>query len=493
MSFASAVDRGGDSGSRWSDVYIAAGARGVSVCGDFVAQIALVLALQARGAGGLAVAAVLLGGAVPVAVLAPLSGRLVDRLDSRLLICVSTLAQAVVCGCLAFVVGDERGTGGTGGAGTAGIAVLVTLVTLLGVGLAVTQPTLSALLPSMVTRGDLPRASAIGQTANMIGMLVAPALGGLLVGRFGVRVPLVVDAASYLVLAGAGLLIRTRRGAQGVREIGAHGAGAPGGAGERVARPDTNSTLAARPIGGAGWSLRRDTLLWTQFALHGAVLAAVSATGVIEVFFIRGTLHGSTTLYGLISAAWVAGMVPGAWLFARKRGSDGWLAVASLGQMGAITLVGLAACAAPRAEWLFPLWLLGGACNGGLSVAMNVQVGRRVPERSRGRAFAIFAAVANGANAIGYLLGGALLAVTSPRMVFAGTEAAGLLVVLAFALPLLRAARRDERECAPAHPAAAGNVQNRELSTAPQSRAHPVPELPADLLGSDALGRTSRS
>jgi hypothetical protein len=31
-------------------------------------------------------------------------------------------------------------------------------------------------------------------------------------GQFGARVPLLADAASYLAIAGAGLLIRTRRG-----------------------------------------------------------------------------------------------------------------------------------------------------------------------------------------------------------------------------------------------------------------------------------------
>ncbi|KAB1944867.1 hypothetical protein F8271_08630 [Micromonospora sp. ALFpr18c] len=38
---------------------------------------------------------------------------------------------------------------------------------------------------------------------------------------------------------------------------------------------------------------------------------------VIEVFFIRETLGGSATTFGLVSAAWSAGMLPGAWFAAR--------------------------------------------------------------------------------------------------------------------------------------------------------------------------------
>ncbi|HKT01653.1 MAG TPA: MFS transporter, partial [Rugosimonospora sp.] len=211
---------------------------------------------------------------------------------------------------------------------------------------------------------------------------------------------------------------------------------------------------------------------------------------VIEVFFIRGTLHGSATLFGLIGAAWMAGMVPGAWLLARRRLSDPALAVAMLGLVGAITVAGLAAAAMPRAEWLLPLWVLGGACNGGVNVAITVQLGRRVPEEARGRAFAIFAGTVQGGNAIGYLLGGVLLGVASPRLLFAAAEATGLLVVLALALPVVRAARR-ERE--PAHSNRARTVGEHERAPAAEGGAHPVPELPADLLGADALGRAAGS
>ena len=63
----------------------------------------------------------------------------------------------------------------------------------------------------MVRRDDLAKASGISQTANMVGMLVAPALAGVLVGQFGTRLPLLLDAGSYLGLVVAGLLIRTRR------------------------------------------------------------------------------------------------------------------------------------------------------------------------------------------------------------------------------------------------------------------------------------------
>ncbi len=178
-------------------MYLASGARAVSSCGDFLAATALVLVLQQRGAGGFAVAAVLIAAAAPPVLLARWTGRLADRADSRFLLVVTGLAQAAVCVALGFVSRPAQ---------------IIALVAVLGAGLAVTQPCLSALMPSMVPADDLPRAMALSQTAGSLGMMLAPALGGLLMGRFGLRVPLFADAGSYLAIAAAGRLIRTRRG-----------------------------------------------------------------------------------------------------------------------------------------------------------------------------------------------------------------------------------------------------------------------------------------
>src|SRR5262249_5328666 len=140
--------------SSWRDVYIAAGARGGSVCGDMLAATALVLALQSKGYGGLAVAGVLLAEALPLALLAPLAGRLADRVDSRTLLVAAGFGQAAVCVVLAY---------------TSHPVLVIGLVALLTCGLAVTSPTFAALVPEMVGRDDLARASALNQTASAVG------------------------------------------------------------------------------------------------------------------------------------------------------------------------------------------------------------------------------------------------------------------------------------------------------------------------------------
>ena len=62
----------------------------------------------------------------------------------------------------------------------------------------------------------------------------------------------------------------------------------------------------------------------------------------------------------------------------------------------------------------------------------------------RGRAFAVFGAVANGANVAGLLLGGALLAVVPVRAAIAAAGLGGLAATAAFAVPVLRAIAREQ-------------------------------------------------
>jgi len=419
MSFASVADAPSATAAatpRWSDLYIAALARAVSGCGDMLAATALALILVARGENGLAVAGILLAAAVPLVVVGPIAGRLADRVDSRTLIVSVGLVQVGVCVALAFATPP---------------ILIIALVATLAVGLAITAPTMSALTPLMVGRQNLAKAGGISQTAATIGMLVAPALGGVLVGAFGSRVPLLIDAGTYLSIPIAGLLIRTRRGGRFRIVPAATSAGA--------AEATTAATPGRQPV----FRMRSDALLWPLMVMIGAVVGAISAVNVIDVFFIRQTLHASATVYGLVAATWIVGMVFGAVIRGRQRRDDVGTAKAlllnNLATGVAITVAGLM----PHVGWLVPLWLLGGVLNGMENVAIGVILGSRVPADVRGHASAIFNSIAGGANAFGYLAGGALLAFASPRLLVVACGLAGVTAAAIFGVPLTRAMRRE--------------------------------------------------
>ena len=410
-------------------MYLASAARAVSSCGDFLAATALVLELQQRGTGGFAVAAVLIAAAAPPVLLVRWAGRLADRADSRLLLVATGLIQAVVCVALAFASGPVE---------------IIALVAVLAAGVAVTQPCLSALLPSMVPADGLPKAMALSQTAGSLGLMVAPALGGLLMGRFGLRVPLLADAGSYLAIAAAGRLIRTRRGVTARPVQRTPGDAGDGARSETGPRARDGARSEAGPRVRDGWRVRRDPLVRAAVVLVGAVVAAASLVNVAEVFFIRTTLHSTASAYGLMESVWVTASVAGGWWVAHRRPSEPDVARLLLGSL-TLTCLGVALMATvPAVGWLAPVSVLGGLGNGGLNVSAAVLLGRRVPAAMRGRAFAVFGAVANGANVAGLLLGGALLAVVPVRAAIAAAGLGGLAATAAFALPVLRAAAREQ-------------------------------------------------
>ncbi len=414
--------------SRWSDVYISASVQLFGATGTFLVMVTLLLGLQERGASGMQVATLIIAEALPMVVLGKVMGRLVDRFDSRWLLVVAGLGQVASC---RLLVSSERF-----GWVLAGGVALATFS-------AVAGPTRAALLPAMVTRDDLPKASAIGQTAGSIGLMAGPALAGLLVGTSDVRRALQVASFGFVATIIAGLLIKTRRGAS-------------------VSKVDTP------PV---AWKLADDPMLRAAAWGFALVIGAVSAVNVAAVFFIRGTLGSSATMYGLVDAAWTAGMLAGAWLFARwLRPHTTDLAVVRwmFVSLGVLSVIVGAVGAAPAVLWVVPCYLLGGTLNGGENVMVGTLLGRRAPGPARGRASAALQSRVQGGALLGYVAGGLALDVIEPRWVFIGAGVLGLLAVLLVG---------------------PGIVSNHETT---QSRAHPVPELPAPVLGADAVGCADR-
>ena len=410
MSFTSAPVEP-DHRPRWRDFGIAATARSVSYCGDYLAATALALTLQTRGDNGYGVAALMIAAALPVALLGTVGGWIADRVDSRKILVVTGLLQAAVCLMLAYT--DEP-------------IAMVGLVAVISTGLALTQPALSALTPDMVGRANLAKASAIGQTASAVGSLLGPVLGGFLVGAYGARPPLLLDAATYLALTVAGFAIRTRRG------------------GRRTPVAAASNSSAPAP---APWLLRNDRLLVTLILSMGGSIAAVSAVAVAELFFVRDTLGGSATMYGVVGAVWTAGMLLGSWPWTKARGDDRRMVLTGLLALVGIGVVVLASSAVPAALWLIPIYLVGGGLNAGLNVIAGVVAGRRVPAAVRGHVFGVFTAVSNGANMIGFIAGGLLMASVAPRVIMVGTGIAGVVVASLFLPTVLKA--RAEAEVKP--------------------------------------------
>ncbi len=382
------------------DLRIVIAAKAVSLLGDEVATVALVLRLQSEGAGAGAVAALLIANLAPIVLLTGVVGRLVDRRDNRSLLLVSSAAQAVVCAALAF---------------TTGTAVPLALVALLGVGQAVNGATWQALLPTLVSAQDLGRAVSRSQAATTLAGIAAPALSGLLVAAYGATVPLLVDAGTFVVVTGAALALHTRR--------------VPGPVGQD---DDERGGLAI---------VWHNPLLRSTVALLGLFILLGGMVNVVEVFLVRVTLGASTVWYGLSGAAYALGLVAGALAAGRIESAAGharWFVLACAGLGLGLVGIGLT----PGVAVLLVVGAAAGAANGVLNVCTGALVMGTARPDQRGRVGAVLGGVVSGTQLAAYAVGGALASSVSPRVIFVGAGVLGLLAPVVLGGTVVRAARR---------------------------------------------------
>ncbi|GAA1661680.1 hypothetical protein GCM10009830_03560 [Glycomyces endophyticus] len=408
MSFTSFAD-----GTRWSDVYTSAACAFLAGTAMFTADFALTLRLQTDGYGAFAIAALIICATLPLVLLSPVTGRMADRFDSRALMATSGLLQAASIVAMAF---------------TDDLLALYGLVILNACGTAINQPVVSALVPLMSRREDLPHAVAMVQTGTLVGLAAGPAIAGFVIGAHSAGAALMLAAGCALLRVLCCLDIRTRRG--GIRR----------------------DLTAAAATAKAAWSLRGDRLLTAMVFGLGAVIAAMCAVNVLSVFLVREVYDATESMYGLIKACWTLGMVGGAWIAAaviRRLDRDvqlAWMLMACLAGVGLMCFgQGL-----PLFSVLLmvPLNLIGGIFNAGENSALGIALARRVPEAFRGRANAAVNGRVNAAQLIGFLLGGAISTVMDVQTAFLAVGVVSIAIVLACLPVIRRAARADETDAA---------------------------------------------
>lgn len=388
---------------------VALAGRMVSWFGDGVALVALTLRLQADGARPYEVGLLLAGGVVPQLLFARPIGRLVDSHDSRRLLVAGGLAEIGATIPLIFLHS---------------VVPIVALVAVLGAAASLTSATWSALVPRVVGDDHLAEAISAQQSLNILALVGAPAVGGLLAGAFGTGLPVTLDAATFVVVTVAAALVRTRR------------------------VPEQTPTGNQESLARSGFAiLRADRVLAPLLAGVALVLLLVGMVDVVLVYLVRDTLHAGGVWYGVAEASWMAGMVGGSLGASRVKAEHGQERATIAG--AALACAAVAAFAvAPTAAILVPLSLLGGIGNGLAGVCLSTLFTTRTPDSARGRVSAAVGALFGGAQGTSLLLGGAVAIVLSPRAIYAlagllGLAAAGLLAATTASRTASRATPAD--------------------------------------------------
>jgi MFS family permease len=367
--------------------------------GDWMGIVALSVLVFDRTGSAYATAGLFLGTRFLPALLAPWLVARAEKPAPRFSLPVIYCGEAAAFGALAVLAQHFS---------LAAVIVVATIDgTLALAGRSLTRAVVSALLEPA---GELRSGNAILNVAFTGGAAVGPALAGVLVAGFGVQTALLLDAASFYLIAWilltAGPL--PRAGAEPERTRGRLREG--------IAYIRQRSTLT-RLLGAQA----------IAFIFFAAVIP-------IEVIYAKETLGAGDTGYGLLLAGWGIGMVLGSVGFAiLRRGSLAYLLLVSTLLVGAGYL-GIAA--APTLAVACGAAVFGGLGNGIQWVALVSAVQELTAQRMQARVMSVLESIGAAMPGVGFLLGGVVATALSPRAAYL-VAGAGVVVVAMVAAAIL--------------------------------------------------------
>jgi Major Facilitator Superfamily len=249
--------------------------------------------------------------------------------------------------------------------------------------------------------------------------MLGPAIAGVVVATAGAPAALFIDAASFLI-CGAMLL-----------DLYPH------------AEEAEETTVRAR-LRQAWLHVNAVPALRTLLLVEAIALVFFDSAGPIEVSYAKTTLQAGARGYGLLIGTWGVGVVVGSLIFARspKRGLGAMLTGGTLA-MG-LSYIGLAA--APSLEVACVAAVIGGVGNGVEWASVISLVQRLTPPTLHGRLMSAVESIGALSLAVGLSLGGALVALSSPREAFLAAGVGAALMTLPFLRLSLRGIDRQRSQ-----------------------------------------------
>ncbi|HEY8583593.1 MAG TPA: MFS transporter [Capillimicrobium sp.] len=374
----------------------------VNELGDNLGVVALALLVLDGTGSALATAALFLAARFVPAFVAPwLTARLDRRPVNRSLPALYAL-EALVFAALAVLAAE--------GAWLPAVLVLAAVDgTLALTGRGISRGAVAALL---TPHGALRRGNALINVAFAVTSALGPILGAVLVAGAGASAALAVDAASFAIIAVVLVVGRDLPSA-------APHESQPWG--ERVR--EGFATVARQP------------LLRTLVAAQALAFIFFFLVIPIEVVYAIETLDAGDIGYGALLASWGVGLVIGSAAFARLRDRSTTSLIVGSTLLVGVGYLGLAA--APGIVLACVASVVGGTGNGVQWVSVLTAVQESLTDALQARVVGLVESVGAAAPGVGFLLGGALSAIWSPRIAYL-SAGAGVLVVAAVMARRLR-------------------------------------------------------
>lgn len=365
----------------------------VSQIGDRLAALAFPWLVYTTTGSAVGTGAVFAIYTLPYMLFGALAGVAVDRVDKRRLMIAVDLVRAGLI--LAVPLLATRSL--------AAVYILAFVIASAGVFF---DPARLAILPEIVPPGRLLRANSLISTAENLTEILGWALAGLLLAAVSTSVAFELDAATFLVSAGALALMRYRAPAREVAERSVRALG-------RELREGLSFLFRDRGV-------RANTVMVI------VCVAGLGAAYPLTFLFAVRVLGGGTRAFGTLEAAVGVGYLAGslALVALASRVRKGRVMLAGLAGMGAcLALVGVT-----TSVWTAALPLaLFGLANAAVLISVDTYLQQAIPEGLRGRVLGSRFTLTQGTYALSVLVGGALAGFLDVRLLFA---VAGAIVAL---------------------------------------------------------------
>ncbi len=161
----------------------------VSELGDWLNSIAIYALILKLSDSGMAMAGAMMAKLLPIVLVSPIAGVVVDRVSRKTVMIISDLLRCGVV--LGFLLVEDQD------ALWLVYALVIVEISLSGFF----EPARSAIIPSLVPKKDLITANALSGSTWSVMLAFGAALGGVIVHLFGIRTAFILDASTFLLSA----------------------------------------------------------------------------------------------------------------------------------------------------------------------------------------------------------------------------------------------------------------------------------------------------
>ena len=323
----------------------------------------------------------------------------VDRWPLRWALPAIYCLEAAAFAALGFLAGGDRF-----------VLVLVLALGFVDGTLAITGRGLTrgAVAAVLQKRGLIGEGNALMNFGFAIASVGGAALGGALIAVLGLPAALYVDAASFLVIAG--LLATCAHLPRGQHE--------------------EHASWLARLRAGLGFA-RGHRMVRALLAGQSVALICFTVVVPIEVIYAQRSLGTTSAGFGILLSAWGAGIVLGSLLFLAIKSRSGFGVIVVSSAAVGLAYLGMSAAGTLLVACLMSV--VGGAGNGVQWIAVMTALQQVTPPEYQTRVSGLLESIGAALPGLGFVIGGVIAGVASPRTAFAAAGA-GILALVVIAL-----------------------------------------------------------